>query len=117
MSFAEKEAWKNSTPNCFTRCAGTVIISFLHLSDELARYSNRWINPCQHLPFSILPSSEDTQHDVLEDLLIHNMRATWGPIRYPTGNIGNTSRESASGDKSVNLKQNRQSRRGQSNGG
>src|SRR5512144_2271874 len=27
MSLAEKEAWKNSTPNCFTRCAGTVIMN------------------------------------------------------------------------------------------
>ena len=27
MSLAENEAWKNSTPNCFTRCAGTVIMN------------------------------------------------------------------------------------------
>src|SRR5262245_58340704 len=27
MSLAENDAWKNSTPNCFTRCAGTVIMN------------------------------------------------------------------------------------------
>jgi hypothetical protein len=31
---AEKEAWKNSTPNCFSRCAGTLIMTLLHLSES-----------------------------------------------------------------------------------
>src|SRR5499433_245057 len=51
---------------------------FLHLSDGLADYSNRWINPCQHLPFSILPNSQDTLDDVLRESLVHNMWATCG---------------------------------------
>src|SRR5262252_3189282 len=51
---------------------------FLHLSDGLADYSNRWINPCQHLPFSILPNSQDTLDNVLRESLVRNMWATCG---------------------------------------
>src|SRR5262245_64463438 len=57
MSLAENDAWKNSTPNCFTRCAGTVIIGRVRLrgdgvwgADELANCS-RCANPCQHVRF------------------------------------------------------------------
>src|SRR4026207_177913 len=34
MSLAENDAWKNSTPNCFTRCAGTVIIGRVRLRGD-----------------------------------------------------------------------------------
>src|SRR5262249_49305412 len=58
MSFAENDAWKNSTPNCFTLCAGTVIMnpsaSWGKLSPAGTQQSEstRRLNPCQHLPFS-----------------------------------------------------------------
>src|SRR5215470_19248795 len=60
MSLAENDAWKNSTPNCFTRCAGTVIISRsasvgTFLQPGKLRHSSRSLNPCQHAPFR--PSS------------------------------------------------------------
>src|SRR5262249_57557884 len=38
---------------------------FLHLSAGLADYSNGWINPCPHLPFSALPTSLTPLHAIL----------------------------------------------------
>src|SRR5436309_4248390 len=79
MSLAEKEAWKNSTPNCFTRCAGTVIIT-PHPPFRVervrigrsTRYSNRRINPCQHLPFLRLQRVRYTLYDVVQPECVHD---------------------------------------------
>src|SRR5262249_33473126 len=53
MSFADSEAWKNSTPNCFTRCAGTVIMnpSASWGSKWRPDHDSRYLNPRQHVRF------------------------------------------------------------------